>query len=48
MGHVERDANRVAHKLAKEGVHQPKGKIWMNYFLDFIRDHVLAEALDVD
>ncbi|XXG82366.1 hypothetical protein AAC387_Pa10g0329 [Persea americana] len=48
VGHVQREANRVAHRLPKEAVHHSLEKIWMDCVPCFIRDHVLAKAVDVD
>ena len=47
VGHVKRETNRVAHRLAKEAVHLPMEKIWVDCFPDFIRDHVLAEVVNI-
>jgi hypothetical protein len=41
--HTRREANMVAHLLAKGAFHTPTEKIWMEEYLDFIHN-VHAES----
>ena len=42
VGHTNREANKMVHRLAKAAIHQSLEQVWIEKYLGFISNIVLS------